>query len=129
MHSLQRGKRASGDLIPWTISQQVLFRILLRTFARVCSWGINKYAEAGRSSLKAFFQQSLKIIILWNRGYDCIHFHLQVCTLSLIQFQDNDFPSLSGGRVVRIATHPDYQGVSRATVYRSSLEGLFCYFV
>ena len=29
-----------------------------------------------------------------------------------IQFQDNDFPSLSGARVVRIATHPDYQGVS-----------------
>ncbi len=23
MHSLQRGKRASGDLIPWTVSQQV----------------------------------------------------------------------------------------------------------
>ncbi|XP_072031061.1 RNA cytidine acetyltransferase-like [Amphiura filiformis] len=27
------------------------------------------------------------------------------------QFQDNDFPSLSGARVVRIATHPDYQGM------------------
>uniref|UniRef100_A0A915KZF8 RNA cytidine acetyltransferase n=1 Tax=Romanomermis culicivorax TaxID=13658 RepID=A0A915KZF8_ROMCU len=25
------------------------------------------------------------------------------------QFQDNDFPSLSGARIVRIATHPDYQ--------------------
>ncbi len=23
MHSLSRGKRASGDLIPWTVSQQV----------------------------------------------------------------------------------------------------------
>ncbi len=46
--SLQRGKRASGDLIPWTVSQQ---------------------------------------------------------------FQDNDFPRLAGGRVVRIATHPDYQGM------------------
>jgi N-acetyltransferase 10 len=46
--NLQRGKRASGDLIPWTISQQ---------------------------------------------------------------FQDNDFPRLAGGRVVRIATHPDYQGM------------------
>jgi len=41
-----RGQRASGDLIPWTISQQ---------------------------------------------------------------FQDDDFPSLSGGRVVRIAVHPEYQ--------------------
>ncbi|ODN05444.1 N-acetyltransferase 10, partial [Orchesella cincta] len=45
---LQRGKRASGDLIPWTVAQQ---------------------------------------------------------------FQDDDFPSLSGARVVRIATHPDYQGM------------------
>lgn len=43
--SLKRGKRADGDLIPWTISQQ---------------------------------------------------------------FQDDDFASLSGARIVRIATHPDY---------------------
>lgn len=43
--SLSRGKRADGDLIPWTMSQQ---------------------------------------------------------------FQDDDFASLSGARVVRIATHPDY---------------------
>ncbi|KAL5006527.1 hypothetical protein ScPMuIL_015333 [Solemya velum] len=48
MNSLSRGKRASGDLIPWTVSQQ---------------------------------------------------------------FQDPDFPGLSGARVVRIATHPDYQGM------------------
>ena len=46
--NLQRGKRASGDLIPWTVSQQ---------------------------------------------------------------FQDNDFPKLAGARVIRIATHPDYQGM------------------
>eukprot|EP01117_Protostelium_nocturnum_P018846 TRINITY_DN7970_c0_g1_i1.p1 TRINITY_DN7970_c0_g1~~TRINITY_DN7970_c0_g1_i1.p1 ORF type:complete len:791 (-),score=318.96 TRINITY_DN7970_c0_g1_i1:639-2771(-) len=44
--SFSRGKAASGDLIPWTISSQ---------------------------------------------------------------YQDPDFPSLSGARVVRIATHPDYQ--------------------
>jgi N-acetyltransferase 10 len=25
------------------------------------------------------------------------------------QFQDDNFPSLSGARIVRIATHPDYQ--------------------
>lgn len=31
--------------------------------------------------------------------------------LSLVQFQDPDFGGLSGGRVVRIAVHPDYQGV------------------
>uniref|UniRef100_A0A8C4QVS0 RNA cytidine acetyltransferase n=2 Tax=Eptatretus burgeri TaxID=7764 RepID=A0A8C4QVS0_EPTBU len=46
MNSLSRGKRAAGDLIPWTISEQ---------------------------------------------------------------FQDPDFASLSGGRVIRIAVHPDYQ--------------------
>lgn len=46
---LSRGKRASGDLIPWTIAQQ---------------------------------------------------------------YQDQDFPSLAGARIVRIATHPDYQSVS-----------------
>ena len=28
------------------------------------------------------------------------------------QYQDREFPQLSGARVVRIATHPDYQGVS-----------------
>lgn len=33
------------------------------------------------------------------------------CLLSLMQFQDPDFGALSGGRVVRIAVHPDYQGV------------------
>ena len=43
---LQRGQRAAGDLIPWTMAQQ---------------------------------------------------------------FQDDNFPQLSGARVVRIATHPDYQ--------------------
>ena len=48
MNSLSRGKRASGDLIPWTVSQQ---------------------------------------------------------------FNDYDFAGLSGGRIVRIATHPDFQGV------------------
>ena len=48
MNSLSRGKRASGDLIPWTVSQQ---------------------------------------------------------------FNDHDFAGLSGGRIVRIATHPDFQGV------------------
>ncbi|KAK4885895.1 hypothetical protein RN001_002166 [Aquatica leii] len=43
-----RGKRAAGDLIPWTVGQQ---------------------------------------------------------------YQDSDFPKLAGARVVRIATHPDYQGM------------------
>ncbi|RNA32849.1 N-acetyltransferase 10 [Brachionus plicatilis] len=46
--NLQRGKRASGDLIPWTVSQQ---------------------------------------------------------------FQDDDFARLAGARIVRIATHPEYQGM------------------
>ncbi|XP_069479483.1 RNA cytidine acetyltransferase [Ambystoma mexicanum] len=48
MSSLSRGKKASGDLIPWTVSEQ---------------------------------------------------------------FQDPDFGCLSGARVVRIAVHPDYQGM------------------
>ncbi|KAJ8002584.1 hypothetical protein DPEC_G00160420 [Dallia pectoralis] len=48
LNSLSRGKKASGDLIPWTVSEQ---------------------------------------------------------------FQDPDFGSLSGARVVRIAVHPDYQGM------------------
>uniref|UniRef100_A0A3P8ZL59 RNA cytidine acetyltransferase n=1 Tax=Esox lucius TaxID=8010 RepID=A0A3P8ZL59_ESOLU len=48
LNSLSRGKKASGDLIPWTVSEQ---------------------------------------------------------------FQDPDFGGLSGGRVVRVAVHPDYQGM------------------
>uniref|UniRef100_A0A3P9M759 RNA cytidine acetyltransferase n=1 Tax=Oryzias latipes TaxID=8090 RepID=A0A3P9M759_ORYLA len=48
LNSLSRGKKASGDLIPWTVSEQ---------------------------------------------------------------FQDPDFGCLSGGRVVRIAVNPDYQGM------------------
>ncbi|XP_061678059.1 RNA cytidine acetyltransferase isoform X2 [Syngnathoides biaculeatus] len=48
LNSLSRGRKASGDLIPWTVSEQ---------------------------------------------------------------FQDPDFGSLSGGRVVRIAVNPDYQGM------------------
>eukprot|EP01006_Ploeotia_vitrea_P034891 TRINITY_DN65816_c7_g2_i1.p1 TRINITY_DN65816_c7_g2~~TRINITY_DN65816_c7_g2_i1.p1 ORF type:complete len:1119 (-),score=665.11 TRINITY_DN65816_c7_g2_i1:99-3455(-) len=52
LKSLSRGKRESGDLIPWCVSQQ---------------------------------------------------------------FQDNDFASLSGARIVRIATHPDYQRMGYAT--------------
>lgn len=66
LSSLSRGKKASGDLIPWTISEQ---------------------------------------------------------------FQDPDFGSLSGGRVVRIAVHPDYQGMgygSRAlTLLQMYYEGRF----
>ncbi|NWU77190.1 NAT10 acetyltransferase, partial [Onychorhynchus coronatus] len=66
MNSLSRGKKASGDLIPWTISEQ---------------------------------------------------------------FQDPDFGGLSGGRVVRIAVHPDYQGMgygSRAlTLLQMYYEGKF----
>ncbi|XP_057659508.1 RNA cytidine acetyltransferase isoform X1 [Diorhabda carinulata] len=48
LEGFSRGKRASGDLIPWTIGQQ---------------------------------------------------------------YQDADFPKLAGARIVRIATHPDYQGM------------------
>ena len=60
--SLSRGVRASGDLIPWTISQQ---------------------------------------------------------------FQDDAFPGLSGARIVRIATHPDYQSMGYG---RRALELLTNYY-
>jgi len=59
LNSLQRGKRGSGDLIPWTLSQQ---------------------------------------------------------------FQDKDFPGLSGARVLRIATHPDYQGMGYGSRALSQLQ-------
>ncbi|XP_059479969.1 RNA cytidine acetyltransferase [Neocloeon triangulifer] len=49
---LQRGKKAAGDLIPWTVAQQ---------------------------------------------------------------YQDKEFPNLSGARIVRIATNPDYQGMGYGT--------------
>lgn len=62
MDSLSRGKRASGDLIPWTISQQ---------------------------------------------------------------FNDSDFASLSGARVVRIATHPDFQGMGYG---KRALQQLILYY-
>ena len=48
-NSLSRGKKADGDLIPWTIANQ---------------------------------------------------------------YQDQEFPKLSGARIIRIATNPNYQGVS-----------------
>lgn len=61
-NSLSKGKRASGDLIPWTISQQ---------------------------------------------------------------FNDHEFASLSGARIVRIATHPDFQGMGYG---RRALEQLMTYY-
>lgn len=33
-----------------------------------------------------------------------------------MKFQDKDFASLSGGRVVRIAAHPDYQKVCKPSI-------------
>lgn len=83
MNSLSRGKKASGDLIPWTISEQVG-----------------------------------DLAVQWHPGcvscISCLQ-SAQLCplmgSLSLVQFQDPDFGGLSGGRVVRIAVHPDYQGV------------------
>lgn len=52
---LVRGRRAAGDLIPWTIAQQ---------------------------------------------------------------YQDQDFPALAGARIVRIATHPEYQNVNLNVIIR-----------
>ena len=66
MNSLSRGKRASGDLIPWTVSQQ---------------------------------------------------------------FNDHDFAGLSGGRIVRIATHPDFQGVCHCSGSATDFLPIFFLFV
>jgi N-acetyltransferase 10 len=60
--ALSRGVRASGDLIPWVVSQQ---------------------------------------------------------------FQDDDFASLSGARVVRIATHPDYAGMGYGSRALEQLEAYY----
>ncbi|KAH9271157.1 hypothetical protein BASA83_006701 [Batrachochytrium salamandrivorans] len=60
--SLSRGVRASGDLIPWVITQQ---------------------------------------------------------------FQDDDFASLSGARIVRIATHPDYTGMGYGARAMEQMEAYY----
>ena len=72
MKSLSRGKRAAGDLIPWTISQQVGTR--------------HKWHH--------------KCWLRWPANKSCS-----------LQFADHDFAGLSGARIVRIATHPDFQGM------------------
>ena len=61
-NSLSRGQRASGDLIPWTVSQQ---------------------------------------------------------------FQDTKFASLSGARVIRIASNPNYQGMGYGTVALKLLQDYY----
>ena len=86
MDSLSKGSVRSGDLIPWTISQQVnILRFFFFFFL--------------------FLQRYLLFACPFAFGY---------------QFQDNEFPSLSGARVVRIATHPEYQKMGYGTFF------LFC---
>jgi N-acetyltransferase 10 len=41
------------------------------------------------------------------------------------QFQDDDFAALSGARVVRIATHPDYSGMGYGSRALEQLEGYY----
>eukprot|EP00040_Diaphanoeca_grandis_P022140 m.118487 g.118487 ORF g.118487 m.118487 type:complete len:1007 (-) comp28670_c0_seq2:99-3119(-) len=55
--------------------------------------------EISKKSAQAAFARGLKLagdMIPWTIAQ---------------QYQDDQFPGLSGGRVVRIATHPDYQGM------------------
>lgn len=52
----------------------------------------------------------------------------QLILFLLLQFQDPDFGSLSGGRVVRIAVNPDYQGVRTCTDLRCLTVQLFAFF-
>jgi hypothetical protein len=42
-------------------------------------------------------------------------------TLMTTQFQDSDFASLSGARIVRIATHPDYARVGHVLIFKQLL--------
>jgi len=41
------------------------------------------------------------------------------------QFQDDEFPALSGARIVRIATHPDYQGMGYGKRALQQLEAYY----
>ena len=41
------------------------------------------------------------------------------------QFQDDEFPGLSGARIVRIATHPDYQGMGYGKRALQQLEAYY----
>ncbi|VDK29188.1 unnamed protein product [Gongylonema pulchrum] len=76
--NMKRGRRAAGDLLPWTISQQFMARpekpknrLIGPTDLRICSLDFDKN----------------------------------------IMFQDKDFPTLCGARIVRIAVHPDFQSL------------------
>ena len=77
--AFKRGFRSSGDLIPWSISQQV----------RPSS----SYRASSSSSLNAI---SLLPVLPWR-----------IPAFFSCQFQDTEFASLAGARVVRIAVHPD----------------------
>lgn len=61
----QKGKRAAGDVIPWTLCQQFL--------------------------------------VLFS--------HFSLLAFSRRHFQDTEFPTLCGARIVRVAVHPDFQGM------------------
>eukprot|EP00041_Stephanoeca_diplocostata_P033631 m.1116422 g.1116422 ORF g.1116422 m.1116422 type:complete len:1015 (+) comp24376_c0_seq2:198-3242(+) len=76
--------------------------------------------EISRDSARHVFANGMKVsgdMIPWTIGQ---------------QFQDDEFPHLSGGRIVRIATHPDYQGMGYGkrtlelltAFYEGSLVGL-----
>ena len=51
--------------------------------------------------------------------------HCALACLCAMQFQENDFPTLSGARIVRIATHPD---ATRMGYGSAALERLRQYF-
>ena len=110
MSSLSRGKRAAGDLIPWTISQQVGDAIVRETLAAAkilfCQKPSDYETSCGGIN---WFVYSFKSLVRTQM--------IQNFVFSLFQFQDNDFGTLSGARVVRIATHPDYTGVRLLTAF------------
>lgn len=67
----------------------------------------------------------------WSQSFEQIHYSSHVFTLWTwtlrffsFQFQDPEFGGLSGGRVVRIAVNPDYQGVKSLDLF---VQFLFCF--
>lgn len=96
LNSLSRGKKASGDLIPWTVSEQV----------KCFPWGVSGWGQGDAGDVGG----CLLLLSYW--------------LVPPSQFQDPDFGGLSGGRVVRIAVHPDYQGVTCLHAFKAGVLSL-----
>lgn len=133
INSLSRGKSAYGDLIPWTIAQQVGWHDssvhLFVLWINHIKWlhqqqqmhiisAAKRHGLSSGSFFKGFVSQkeANDSMHFWKIIYtNSAHVALQfwICfVLFLLQFQDQEFGSLSGARIIRIATHPNFQRVS-----------------